>query len=494
MTIRELITKFSTEAPVVNQFTETLRMLTCDCTIGEIAVSAEIEAEPDLGLNARDHISINLSGDEGVLASYMSENGNNWHAFIQAVKDNESEENINLTVNVGKDVVDGRVSLYDTEAYTSHLEGRNFEAVLHEYDREIGGAGTICVEMQQGNLATWQTRQIAFVNRGDEMPVLEIEGLADVASRQPKVCSTSFHLNSVTPNTFLVTEGKQENNGIQTSFLKCAQVLCYYYLFDQTYISRQEITYKMVGLKTLNGSVTAPSIERSGVNTQTVELYTGVFNWLYEGGNIYDKTSIARNVLSLNIEDNTLLLGKHTLDAIIGNFNIYEKENAKQYIEVKNKVTETVSKMQKEIIGVIDDYTGGFLKIMTANLTFFLTTIIIRVLAKNIKENVLLPNEILYLSYALLVVSLCYLFYSRSDAMKRKQLKESHFAQLKERYEKILGDLELTNLSFDFDETKEGTTANYIKDRISCVTWLWSICLGVIAIAITGILISNLAG
>ena len=93
-------------------------------------------------------------------------------------------------------------------------------------------------------------------------------------------------------------------------------------------------------------------------------------------------------------------------------------------------MTEQVSKIQKDIMEVIDDYTGGFLIIMTANLSFFLTVIVIRVLAKDMEEKVLMPNVILYISYGLLAISLAYLLYARCDALDRKKLKENHFAQL----------------------------------------------------------------
>lgn len=492
MTIRELITKFSSAAPAIAEYTETLRVLKCACTIGEIEVSAEIDAEPDLGLNARDHISIHLDGDDGLLASYMPAQGNSWQDFIRTVKDNDAEENVRLVVNVSKNLNQGRLSLYDIAAFSSHLENKGFEAILHEFDQEIGQNGKLCVEVQNTNYTPWNTQQIAFVNLNSETPGLSAESLERVRDKQEKICSANFQVSHITPNTFLVSAGKRDNERIQNVFEKCAQVMCLYYLYDQLSVSGQGITYKMVGLKTLSGTIEGSTIGATQLNSQSAALYVGVFNWLYDGGNIYDKAIIARNVLSLNIDERTLALGKQTLDAVISNFNIYEKENVKQYIEVKNKVTDTVGKMQKEIISAIDDYTGGFLKIMTANLTFFLTVIIIRVLAKNIEEGVILPNAILYLSYALWLVSLFYLLYCRKDAGKRKNLKEEHFKLLKDRYKEILGDLELETLSSDFDEKKENTTAHYIKMRMTQVTWLWSACLAIIFMAITMILICNL--
>ena len=129
---------------------------------------------------------------------------------------------------------------------------------------------------------------------------------------------------------------------------------------------------------------------------------------------------------------------------------------------------------------------------MTANLTFFLTTIIIRVFATHIDNDIIFPIPIFVLSYGLLFISLFYLFYCRDDAVKRRNLKENHFELLKERYKEILGDLELTTLSSDFDKSKENTTAYYIDKRMDLVTKLWGGCLAVIFISITIVFICSL--
>ncbi len=492
MSIRELVTKFSEEAPTLIKHEESLVKIESVWTIGSISVSQEMEDEPDLRLNGRDHISINLQCDDDVVAVYKLTDGRNWADFIQAVKDNDDEENMQLIIDVSKGTNGGRVSIYDPNDFTSYLESSGIEIVFCEFDRVIGSQGNLILEVQNENYAGWKTNHIAFVALNGEAGDFEGTHIERVHENQKKVCTTNIQINHLTPDMFLETQGRVEGNRIQIAFHKIAQVLSYYYLFDQLSISREDIKYKMVGLKSINGTIDAAVLGSEKINVLSVAVYIGIYKWLYEGGNIYDKAIIARNVLSLNINEDTLSLGSQTLDAVISNFNIYEKENVKQYIEVRNKVTEQVSKIQKDIMTVIDDYTGGFLKIMTANLTFFLTVIVIRVLAKDIEEKVLMPNVILYISYGLLLVSLLYLLYARNDALDRKKLKENHFRQLIEMYGDILGTQELANLSVDFDKTNKKSTAYYIEHRITAMTRLWGICLGIVFLAVTGVLIDNL--
>ena len=492
MNIRELATKFSEEVPTLRKHEESLNRIESVWYIGTVSISEEIEDEPDLGLNGRDSISINIQCDEGVIATFKPSEERNWADFIQAVKDCDDEENMCIVVDVNKSNVAGKVSIYEPDDFASYLESSGIEAALCEFDRVAWHQGNLTLEVQKENFTGWQTNNIAFIALNRDISDFEGAQIEKVHENQRKVCTTNIQIAYLTPDMFLVTQGCGEGDRIQTAFHKMAQVLSYYYLFDQLTISRQSIEYKMVGLKCINGTINANVLGSEQIGIVSVAVYVGIYKWLYEGGNIYDKAVIARNVLSLNINEDTLSLGSQTLDAVISNFNIYEKENVKQYIEVRNKVTEQVSKIQKDIMAVIDDYTGGFLKIMTANLTFFLTVIVIRVLAKEMEEKVLMPNVILYISYGLLAVSLAYLLYARTDALDRKKLKENHFAQLIMRYGDILGEKESSNLSTDFDKVNKESTAYYIENRITAVTWLWGICLGFLFLAVTGVLIDNL--
>lgn len=492
MTIRELITKFSGEAPTVNELIESVHRLHCDCRIGSIDVSQEIEAEPDLGLNGRERISINLQSNDGVVATYRPSDDRGWGQFIQAVKDNDAEENARLIIDIRKTVQEGKLSIYNTEDFAEYLEVRGVEAVLKELDEVFEGNNRLTFEVQDVEHVAWNTQGIAVVPINSTIPEMTQIELADLYVKHKKICDSNVELNHLVPSMFMPQNEVDANNRLQTVFLKYAKILCFYYLFDQLYFGRNELTYRMIGLKAINGTIDVTDLRNATIDSSSLAVYASICDWLYNGGNIYDKACIARNVLSLNINENSLSISARTHDAVVSNFKIYEMENMKHYINARNKASEEVSRIQKEILRAIDDYTSGFTKVMTANLTFFLTTVIIRVLAKNIGSKVLLPNEILYLSYALLLISLLYLSYSRYDAQERMALNENHFALLRNRYNDLLGDVELANLSSDFNKSSKGTTAYYVDKRMKWVTWLWGISLSVIAIVVTVILVLNL--
>ena len=71
-------------------------------------------------------------------------------------------------------------------------------------------------------------------------------------------------------------------------------------------------------------------------------------------------------------------------------------------------------------------------------------------------------------------------------------LNDNHLALLKNRYNDVLGDVELANLSSDFNRECKGTTAYYVDKKMKWVTRLWGICLSVITFVVTVILVVNL--
>ena len=121
MNIRELATKFSEESPIQRKHEESLNRIESVWYIGTVSISEEIEEEPDLGLNARDHISINMQCDDGVIATYKPADGRNWADFIQAVKDYDDEENMCIVVDVNKSTVAGRVSIYEPDDFAASI-------------------------------------------------------------------------------------------------------------------------------------------------------------------------------------------------------------------------------------------------------------------------------------------------------------------------------------------------------------------------------------
>ena len=77
-----------------------------------------------------------------------------------------------------------------------------------------------------------------------------------------------------------------------------------------------------------------------------------------------------------------LSLNTDTFYSILSNYQIYEKENSLQYIELRNKISEILLGLQEKIDKISDDYVDGMKKNVLTIVSFIISTIVIRTIAK----------------------------------------------------------------------------------------------------------------
>jgi hypothetical protein len=166
------------------------------------------------------------------------------------------------------------------------------------------------------------------------------------------------------------------------------------------------------------------------------------------------------------------LLRDGTLDAIDSNYLIYEKENVKQYIEIRNCVSNQLRDYQKYIIGIYDEFEGDFKKLFFSFLTFAFTTILIRVLAKNMEDKMLLPDTVIWLLLGYCAVSCFYYAYARWRRDKKVGLFDKQYNDTRKFYEKLLSQKELNELFTD-ERNNDGTYKAFIEERTYNLDWVW---------------------
>jgi hypothetical protein len=146
--------------------------------------------------------------------------------------------------------------------------------------------------------------------------------------------------------------------------------------------------------------------------TTTIE-YLDVYKWVYNGGNLNDKIGLARNIISLHFEDvSELGLKGSPFQAIQSSYKVYEKQNIKQYIEIRNKVSDQLLDFNNRANKVIETFASGFQKSALALISFYISAIAINVLGKGEFLNIFTLDATL-LSITFLIGSLVYYFVSR---------------------------------------------------------------------------------
>ena len=153
-----------------------------------------------------------------------------------------------------------------------------------------------------------------------------------------------------------------------------------------------------------------------------------------------------------------------------------------QYIELRNKISEILLGLQEKIDKISDDYIDGMKKNIFTIISFLITTVVIRLIAKQDVITGFSPPVLVLIS-ALLVASLFYMCLCRYDISKKIKLFERHYSQISKRYEKLLCKNELENVFKDSNPNKDGSHASILRNRMKWTTWIWGIIVAIFGIA-----------
>ncbi|MBL7732922.1 MAG: hypothetical protein JNM88_17245 [Chitinophagaceae bacterium] len=299
---------------------------------------------------------------------------------------------------------------------------------------------------------------------------------AKIWERLKTVCHVSGINNCLAlPEDFdLINEGGIPDT-LKVKFSECKFMLALAVIFDLTEISNDAVKLKLSGYKVFE-------LERSLTPMDTAELsnYYNIYNWIIAGGSIQDKTGLARNLISLNLGDGpSYPLSPSAYKSILSGYKVYERQNIKQYIELRNKMSDQIISFNEKATKIVDGFAGSFQKSTLAVVSLYATLIIGKVLSSsNVIGAFSLGATIL--SYVFLIISLVYFFMSRKEVHGDKKRLCDAYIRMKARNEDLLEkeDIKLI-LSDDADHKAD---LAYMDEKVKWFTTLWVILLSLFAV------------
>ncbi len=430
------------------------------------------------GLNERDVLTIGLfDGVEDEASEervFCSDAMGEWNGFVEYYSGIDKDVPIKIKLSIAKKRTNNKISVYSPDLFAIYLKGLGFKEVIDLF-AGILQDGALCMEYQESNISLVGST-MAFVSYGHAPVYLPRPVLNKNVIEQGKyLCCNDLIKDNLIPTDFELHGTDNVEHPIMPLLQKSALLYSLCFLFDYTTLTDDKLHYKLNGYKTLTGSINVETVYGSEIDSESWCRYLDIFKWQYNGGNLTDKSAIARNIVSLNIgEDVKLTLRDGTLDAIDSNYRIYEKENVKQYIEIRNNVAKQLRDYQKYIIGIYDEFEQDFKKLFFSFLGFAFTTTIIRVLAKNIEDRVLLPDTVIWLLLGYCAVSCFYYAYARWRRDKKVELFDKQYNATRTFYKDLLSEKEMSELFTD-ERGKDGTYKAFIEERTYCFDWVWII-------------------
>lgn len=377
------------------------------------------------------------------------------------------DNQINIIYTVSKHLRDNTLTVYEESLFTEHLQNSKLLVFLNAVNKRFENG--LNIEVWTDGFSSFCSKTINFIPKDGQAQANNIEVRQTRNNLQKNYCQSDGLNFVILPDDLLMDS---TSNDISLLFRKACVVLSMLYVCDSTKLD-DDVEFHLCGYKTLRTKLSALKLNDLGIEDVYCERWFEIYNWAYSGGYTLDRLSISRNIISLNCNtDNIVLINESTFRSIKSNFKIFEQDNVRQYIKVRNEVSNMLISMQKEINTIVDSFISDFKKNIIAVSTFFLTVIVIRVISKgDFTGGFTTPVMILSIIY--LCISLGLLYYSRIELDRKKNLFEKHYGQIKERYRILLSDEELKEMFEDSDPNKLQSHANYIEWQKNVYTKIW---------------------
>jgi len=425
---------------------------------------------------ARDKVILYISQDGGEALTFNSKSQlNKLEGYLNEVydqkqiADDESVFEIKIVVEKGFD--DGWISIYSIKSFSDFLLSQKLSGLLHVFKRLLAKSYFIKFNCQE-KIQPFYTGNFGFCNRNSGFNI-RFEGFDSnrevaVLSKLTDHCHfTNSSEYSFVPEDFFLLQRSNEFPHLNKLFDQLAFLFCLVFIFDVTSIEDESsFSFKLNGYKLIKGKLALDQIDTKYGND-----YFKLYRWVYTEGNFSDKIGLARNIISLHVIDNNPgRISGDILKSTLSSYEIYLKQNIKQYIDIKNKISEFLIASSERASKIVDDFAHSFKNSFFAFTSFFTSVVILRLLSKG-SLNELFTEDVLYLSLGLLILSFAYLFIATWEVLKNKRRFEESYSNLKGRYEDLLNKDDINNIfKNDIEFSKD---RSFIKKKIWAYSLLW---------------------
>lgn len=385
------------------------------------------------------------------------------------------DDDVCVKFTIDKQRINKKLTVYDWSLFTDFLQGISLNAFLNAVSNRL--EETLMIEVWTDGFHSFKSNTIAFLSKGGTAQVEVIEHRNIRFSSRHKYCLSKMQYGSLLPEDLLTDS---TTDAVSLLFRKASLALSMLYICDNSSVG-SVLELGICGYKTLRSQYEAKHLSCLALEDKYCNHWFEIYDWAYTGGYVSDRLSIARNIISLNVQEKDLCsISDSTLCSIKSNFKIFEQDNVRQYIKVRNEISSFLIGMQREVNAIVDGFASDFKKNILAVFSFFLTVVIVRVISKGDFTGGF-TTPVFILSLIFLVLSLALLVFSRMELGKKKELFEKHYDQTKNRYKSLLSDEEIKEMFEDCNPNKQGSHANYIEWQERVYTWLWIACVVVLA-------------
>jgi hypothetical protein len=442
--------------------------------MGERPVCPSIDAARTVfsSLPSRDGMTIAVAFDSESF-SINSKDSERLKDFLDQVRTHiqvgEPGDRVSLRITINKSTDCSILSLYSLDAFVQTLEAKPLREMFGVFAEIARLDANLTIQTIEGT-RDFQTKTTLFCPkaRSEEKP----RRRAELRLKRSELAHFEDDDSAIVPDDFfLVTRSPDER--LNALFDKLCFVSCVTFLADISRFriegDRETLWFKLNGYRSISGDLDLSAVDPSMVS----ELHR-VYEWVYSGGGLSDKMGLARNIISLHWKGGALPIELGTFNSIRSGFEIYLKQNVRQYIEVKNKLTDFLADFSQKASKLAEALGDKLEKNFIAFVGFFISSVIVKVVTDSSFTGVMTPS-LAIIGFTIIGFSSIHLAATVLIFNKDKERLEEDFIALQNRYTDLLDQKDLERIFAKDDGFDK--LSKYLKFKRNLFTGVWILSL-----------------
>lgn len=428
-------------------------------------------------INSRDNIHLSFLHNTEILENFSCHDTSVFETFIEKLKKESSGiESFELIITIEKRNKQGKISVYFPDHFVKYINDLQLFDILFVFNELYSNREFVFFEIQdQTNKSELTTASIFFSSQFSSSDSIKEKRI--LRTRKIKnIC----HCNILDdydfiPEDFYPLKLSSEEN-LNILFKKISIVYSLIYLFDIINIDENEIDFRLNGYKTI-----FKRLQLQFIAYEAFQVYFKIYDWVYDGGGTIDKIGLARNIISLNINVENLFIDESVFNAIQSGYKIYQKENIKQYIEIRNKISDQLIEIQKNADKIVDDFIADFKKSLFIFVSFFASVLVLKVVSSgNFSGG--FSKEVTLLSIGFLLIGFITMIIKKKEIKRQVRRYAMFYENMKERYCDLLDSTDINRILNEDKDFKNNVS--YIEARVKEYSSLWAISIAILLIVV----------
>lgn len=414
-------------------------------------------------ISKRDGIRITLQDDNERFFDF-SGGAASEEMYTGFIEDALGDEIVEVRIKIDKEIKENYFSIYDFEEFAKDLLSLSIEDVMASFSGLFKESPSFLVFDVFSPMPMFTTKTMFFLPHGNGMINSDFNRMQRIESCKEGSYFYNFDVYEILPDDFKINIDYPANplSGI---FQKITTLLSISFIATSSTVNESQLKGIINGQRTMEFCCDINSLPDNKI------LYR-IYNWIYTDGNSIDKAMIARNVISLHCKYVPISeIDDKVMASIQSNYNLYLRDNVKEYLELKNKVAEfisdTVSKTGEYATNLLDKFKSNIIAIFG----FMFTVILANIVSDQPLDN-LFTKEITILIECVLAGSFVYLVICYLQSRYEIQKVYDSYEQLKRNYNGILTEDDLLEI-FGNDEVMRKMKKTISRsEKLYLVIWI----------------------